>query len=67
LKLDTSLSEVLFDLRQIAGGSFDGVAVQGLSFERSKNHHLQRAGKAVWPFVLAHNLAGRLSSYTCHY
>jgi len=67
LKLDTSLSEVLVDLRQIAGGSLEGVAAPGLSFQRSKNHHLQRAGKAVWPFVLAHNLAGRLSSYTCRY
>jgi len=42
----------------------EGIAVQGLPFQRSENYHLQRAGKEISLVVSRNNFADPLPIHT---
>jgi len=49
--LESGVKGAFFDLQQVVGGALDvldeGVAVEGLAFEGTENHHLEGAGEEV--------------------
>src|SRR5882762_608746 len=56
--LKSGVKRSFFDLKQVFGGTLDvlheGIAMEGLALQRSKNHHLQGAGEKVSLFGFFH-------------